>query len=149
MDILDKKLELLKRVVNINKEFYSKEDIMEYYAKSRWAYKLFHSKQGCMHFALTLDDYDGVFAQAHLVNKNIDEHTESILEVGCGNDANLKYLAKLNRDIDFYGIDLSKTEKVKSNNITTMHGDYHKLDMFDDNSMDIIFGVETLSYASD
>ena len=30
-----------------------------------------------------------------------------------------------------------------------MHGDYHKLDMFDDNSMDIIFGVETLSYASD
>ena len=30
-----------------------------------------------------------------------------------------------------------------------MHGDYHKLDMFDGNSMDIIFGVETLSYASD
>ena len=53
------------------------------------------------------------------------------------------------RDKNFYGIDITKSNKVTNLNITTQYGDYHDMSMFEDNSMDIVYAVETMCYATD
>ena len=130
------------------KEF-SKEDIIDYFKKSRLAYKLFQSATGSMHFELDFGDGDKVYSQANLVRAMVRPETRDILEIGSGNDTNLEYLAQVFRDKNFYGIDITKGNKVTNLNITTQYGDYHDMSMFEDNSMDIVYAVETMCYATD
>ena len=74
---------------------------------------------------------------------------ENVLELGCGQGANMAYLAKRHPNVKFMGIDLypSLDKKNQKYDITLIQGDYHDLSMIEDNSIDMIYALETLCYS--
>lgn len=139
------------------KETFSNNDVIQYYKKTKYLlYRLAGSKNGEMHIAIS---DDGI----HKKRKNYQEYHEeklseilkanpqikNVLELGCGQGANMAYLAKRHTDVKFQGIDLypSLTKKNKKFDISIIQGDYHNLSMIKDNSIDMVYAIETLCYS--
>ena len=128
-----------------------------YYKQSQYGYEKVHSEDASMHVALLEGDtYDpsGFYAQPDAVSSVITElGANRVLELGCGQAFNSRYLAKKHPDVEFVGIDLmphhvkKARERAKGlTNITFMQGSYE--DIFADiGTFDVIFAVETLCYA--
>lgn len=162
MYTLDQELER-KRKIAINffgltkrKNSFFNIKIAKYYKNTRWLlFRFFGSKDGFMHIGLNKNNFykknSGyeLFQPAY-VNKFIHMKKNCIvLELGCGQGTNLIYLANKNSTATFWGIDLypcySIAKKFKNVNISS--GDYHDLSKFCDNSIDIIYAIESLCYA--
>jgi ubiquinone/menaquinone biosynthesis C-methylase UbiE len=162
-DILFKKLWFLRGNFNFDflfdKDCFSKSDLRDYYIKNkyllyRWASG---SKDGFMHMGLSDNGKreKGKHYQTYQVEK-IDEiikenNFKNVLELGCGQGANACYLASRNKDVKFFALDLyiNIEKKKRLNNISYLEGDYHDLSQFKDNSMDLIYGIETVCYSTD
>lgn len=140
---------------HINRSF-----ICDYYTKSSFAYKLFHSKEGSVHMALNADgrfDPTGYYEQAAAVGKLIAHKGPAarVLELGCGKGFNTICLANEYSDVQFDAIDITPhfLNKAKRGgrhlpNASFQLGDYHELP-YDDKLFDIVFAVETVCHASD
>jgi arsenite methyltransferase len=156
----------LKKIDALFPEFRSKnsvtiDEIERYYAQSYWGYAVFHSWSGAVHMALSPNgkfsksDY---FRQAEEVGKEIEKLSKSkvlkVLEIGCGRGFNIRYLAQSYEALTFVGIDISKknlaaAERDISNlsNASVLRSDFHTLSGISDESIDLVFAVETLCHA--
>lgn len=145
-------IEELKKYINCDWYFKNDISIQKYYRINKKAYRLFHSKRGFMHMSISFDDKmhkDGELYQPNTVESYITNNTKNILELGCGQGANLSYLAPKHSDIEFTGIDLRPSLNKKLDNVNILKGDYHNLDRIKDNSQDIVYAFETLCYSQD
>lgn len=154
---LDKYLKKVRKVFDIDKlirEDQTTEKINKYYKRSFWAYKLFNSNKGLIHFALSDDYYvkpEDYFELTNIVKNEIRKSaSHKVLELASGRGANSIYLAKNFPKVDFVGIDLgqrSLNKAKKVGNYTHEQGDYHDLSKFKDNSFDLIFVIEALCHS--
>lgn len=150
----------LRNKINIDfifeQDIYSNNDVKRYYKKTKYLLYRLASKEGYMHIGASEDGkcinwnkYQTY--QLDRINELINQtNAKIILELGCGQGANMAYLAKKNKDISLIGIDLypSLDKKNRKYNIKTLEGDYHNLEKIEDNSMDIVYAIETLCYST-
>lgn len=154
---LDKYLEKAGKVFDLDKlinEDQTPEKVNKYYQKSFWAYKLFNSNQGLIHFALSDDYYvksDDYFGLTKIVENEISKiSARKVLELASGKGANSIYLGQKFPEVDFMGIDLGQSSLIdakKVKNYIHEQGDYHDLSKFEDGSFDLIFVIEALCYS--
>lgn len=142
-------LDRLKEFIDCDWFLKNKVDINKYYKINALAYRKIHSKEGFMHMSITTKnkDMNGVLYQPKTVEKFIDKNTTNILELGCGQGANLTYLAKNHKNIKFVGVDLNPSIKKELSNVDLIKTDYNNLIMIPDSSLDIVYAFETLCYA--
>ena len=139
----------------------SKQYTVDYYTKTNFFYRHFHSKKGAMHFPLYWHEGikghdDGLQQQALFVQAQATMLQAShILELGSGQGYNSCLLANWLPNIQFTGIDLTPlhvqqaSEKTATlSNLHFVQGNFEALS-FENNSFDIAFGVETLCHAHD
>ena len=143
-------LDRLKKYIDCKWYIENDVSINQYYKVNKKTYRCFHSKNGFMHMSISFDKKmhtDGELYQPNTVEEYINKNTKSILELGCGQGANLTYLANRHKNIQFAGIDLRPSIDKKLSNVKLIKGDYHFLDNIPDNSQDIVYAFETLCYS--
>lgn len=130
------------------------EDVAKYYRKSDFFYKHVHSGGGSnIHMALSDDGlfHKEDFKKQAMYIANFLKPGARVLEVGAGRLSNSRYLAERFPDVEFVALDIPNRNFLKNKvpkNIQLVEGDYHDLSQFEDESFDIIFGVETICYSS-
>lgn len=128
--------------------------VARYYRKSDFFYNLIHSHGGhYIHMGLS----DGVIfhkedfeKQARFVGTFLSGMSMHVLEVGAGQLANTRLLAKLFPQHQFTALDLPDRNFLKNRvpaNVTLVEGDYNDLSAFQDKPFDVVFGVETVCHA--
>lgn len=137
----------------INKEANSIKSIQKYYRINDIAYHKFHSDQGFMHFRVTKGEKmqdDDILYQTNVISHYIKKNNR-VLELGSGQGANIVYLAEKHPDASFIGIDLypKKLKKTAPKNIQIYQQDYSNLLFIESESIDVIYGIETLVHCSD
>ncbi|TQM93052.1 class I SAM-dependent methyltransferase [Roseinatronobacter monicus] len=133
--------------------------ISPYYIQSELGYNRVHSQKGCMHIALNENgqfDPDGYLTQGREVAAQIQAtRAKKVLELGSGMGFNTLALAPDHPDVHFTGLDLMahhiKTATKNAadlKNVDFQQGSYEAVpeSLF---GVDVIFGIETLCYASD
>ena len=153
--ILKKKIERIESVIDLSKQIdedaNSIQKIKRYYRINNFAYRLFHSKQGFMHFRVTKEDTvkeEDMFYQLDVISKYIKKDN-TILELGPGQGANLIYLAAKHPDANFIGVDLfPDLKKSASKNIKLYEHDYSELPFIESESIDLVYGIETIVHNS-
>jgi arsenite methyltransferase len=142
----------------ILKEF-DADATISYYTQSEWGYQMYHSKEDAIHMALNPDgifDPDGYYAQPRAVGEKISElNAKTVLELGCGKGFNSCFLAEQYPEVQFTGIDLTRShieiarrKADKFPNLSFQEGDFNRLN-FLDQSLDIVFAFECLCHASE
>lgn len=129
------------------------EQIRHYYFINDWAYRHYHSQDGFMHFRVSksgcFTDED-IYYQPDVISKYIKPGSV-VLELGFGQGANLLYLARCHSDSSFIGVDLTPLDKKLKvpSNVTTYTLNYNDLSRFEDNSVDVVYAIETIVHNSD
>ncbi len=149
IDEMSKFLDLKKYVRG---EKNSLKQIRSYYIVNGWAYKHFHSQEGFVHFGISKGDTyspEDLYYMAETVSKYIKKG-DTVMELGFGQAANIMYLAKKHPDVNFVGVDLSPfKEKNPPKNIKTYQQDYSSIPQMPDNSVDVIYAIETIVHNTD
>jgi len=133
--------------------------VVPYYMQSEPGYKRVHSEKGCMHMALNADGVytaDGYFTQIRDVAYQIRQvQAARVLELGSGMGFNMIALAPDHPDVHFTGLDLMdhhvKTARKDAAHLTNARfrqGSYTEIPA-DLQGADVVFGLETLCYATD
>lgn len=133
--------------------------VRPYYIQSEIGYQRVHSRKGCMHVALNEDgqyDPDGYLTQSREVAAQIQATgAKKVLELGSGMGFNTLALAPDHPDVQFTGLDLMahhiKTATKNAaglKNVYFLQGSYDAVpeSLF---GVDVVFGIETLCYATD
>ena len=150
------KVKAMAEIINLNTfiegEKNSLRQIRSYYRINEWAYKRFHSQDGFMHFRISQNglysDKD-VFHQPDSISRFIRKG-DRVVELGFGQGANLLYLAGRHPDAQFFGVDLAPLKKKHiPANVTSFQRDYSDLSVFEDNSVDVMYAIETIVHNSD
>ena len=133
--------------------------IQRYYRVSRHAYTRFHHRGNAIHMGLSDGDAlcdDDFFAQAAFVEVQITPDTSNILELATGRGANALWLARRNPGVQFHGLDLTpaqlayaRRDAANLTNLTLSLGDFHDLQAFAPDSLDLVFVVEALCHSPD
>lgn len=132
--------------------------VTDYYSKSAFYYKKFHSPEGAMHLPISFSNKDShlykLRYQADTVKQIIQENKyTSVLELGCGMGFNSRYLAENLPEVEFEAVDITvqniefaskKAEALK--NVSFRYGDFDNLQI-DPKKYDLIFAVETLCHS--
>ena len=153
---LHSKIDELSKSVNLEKiiegDKNSPDQIRSYYKINDWAYRHFHSHDGFMHFRISqngiLTDED-VYHQPDAVYKYIKKWA-LVVELGYGQGANLIYLARSCPESRFMGFDLQSRKKMMlPANVEVFEQNYSCLSQLADQSVDVVYAVETLVHCSD
>ena len=139
VDAMSKFIDLEKLITG---EKNSLAQIRNYFRVSHWAYKLFHSQDGFMHFRISksgaFTDED-IYHQPDAIADYI-KAGDTVLELGCGQGANLLYLAHGFPESHFVGVDLIPLKKDEMpQNVTIYEQDYSSIPQLADNSVMIIY----------
>ncbi|MBD5098617.1 MAG: methyltransferase domain-containing protein [Clostridiales bacterium] len=135
---------------------YGKDRIVDYYKKSqRLFYRTFASRQGFMHVGLSENgtykkDAGYELYQLQIVQEAITSTAAAdVLEIGCGQCANLSILSSQFPQVQFYGIDLFPNKKNvhKADNVIICQDDYHIISAVKNQSVDTVFAIETTCYS--
>lgn len=133
--------------------------VAPYYVQSESGYKRVHSEKGCMHMALNTDGVytaDGYFTQIRDVADQIRQvQAAQVLELGSGMGFNTIALAQGHGQVAFTGLDLmahhvstARKDAGHMPNASFRQGNYTQIP--DDlRGADVVFGFETLCYATD
>ena len=131
----------------------------KYYKATRVPfYRIFCSKYGFMHIGLSSDgkyikNMKYEFTQAKIISKHLKNiSTGNVLEIGCGQGTNLKYLSEHFPHLKFIGVDLLPGSKLNGKippNVFFVKEDYHKLSSIPNKSIDCIFAIETICYSTE
>ena len=126
--------------------------IRNYFRVSHWAYKVFHSQDGFMHFRISKSGVftnEDIYHQPDTISGYI-KNGDMVLELGCGQGANIMYLAHGFPESRFVGIDLIPLKKNKMpQNVTIYEQDYSSIPQLADNSVDVCYAVETIVHNTD
>ncbi|MBV7380678.1 class I SAM-dependent methyltransferase [Maritimibacter dapengensis] len=132
--------------------------ISGYYKYSKWGYERY-SGGAAMHVALADgDDYkaDGLKMQGRTVVQNAQKiGATRVLELGCGQAFNARFVAGRMPSVEVVGLDLMQHHVVSANERGSNLSNFRAVQgSFTDipkglGKFDVIFGVETLCYASD
>ncbi len=126
--------------------------IRSYYKINHWAYRHFHSQDGFMHFRISMNGCftdEDVYQQPDSVSEFIKDG-DFVLELGCGQGANILYLAHCHPAATFVGFDLHPRKKIDiPQNVTIYEQDYSTLSQIADHSVDVVYAIETLVHCSD
>lgn len=150
------KIDAMSKFLNLKKYIEGDKNTLDmirsYYRINHWAYRHYHSQDGFMHFRISKNGCftdEDVYQQPDSVSELIKDG-DFILELGCGQCANLLYLAHSHPNATFAGVDLCPC-KVKDlpQNTTIYTQDYSSLAQFPDHSVDVVFAFETLVHCSD
>lgn len=158
-DKINQRLSLIKKYYDLDALLAhgtEKQDIAKYYRKSDFFYNHVHSGGGGnIHMAISSDrktfDRADFVRQAEYVAKFIKSGNK-VLEVGAGQLSNTRYLAEHFPDVNFTALDIPNRNFLKNKvpeNVTLIEGDYHNLSNLEDNSYDVVFGIETICYSQD
>lgn len=154
---LKKKLDRIQQFIKIDKiikgEKNSPRAIRKYYKINKPAYKRFHSNRGFMHFRISKGDTireNDVYYQPDTISSYIKSGA-TVVELGPGQGANIFYLSAKHKDATFTGIDLNppKMPKNAPNNLKLIRENYENMDTIDSQSVDVVFGIETVVHCSD
>ncbi|MBR4979624.1 MAG: class I SAM-dependent methyltransferase [Clostridia bacterium] len=155
--VLEKKVKRIESLLDISKiidrEANSAKDIRKYFRVNHLAYKMFHSDMGFMHFRVTKGDKissEDILYQPNVISSYIGKGA-TVVELGPGQGSNSFYLAKKHPDASFIGVDLNppKLKKSDPKNVKFYKHDYSDLSFIESNSVDVVFGIETIVYCSD
>jgi len=127
------------------------KQIKKYYRASSFAYRKIYSKEGFMHMRVSTDGKlkdEDVLYQVNKADEYLNDKTKDVLELGCGQGANISVLAQRHPGIHFKGVDLSPSIQKRYSNVELFKCDYHHLSMFHDNMFDVILAFETLCYST-
>ncbi|WP_235297160.1 class I SAM-dependent methyltransferase [Portibacter marinus] len=139
---------------------FSNDVLDDYYTKSAFFYKKFHSPDGAMHLPIAFSEEathkSKLKYQANAVGQMIKKNGYThVLELGCGMGFNTIHLANQFPTVEFMAIDINDTNltfarsKAKNiNNASFQAGDFNFLEHFE-GRYDLIFAVETLCYSRD
>ena len=155
-DSTENRLAYLKKKINVEEIFKdNSKNLVDFYKKTKYLqYKWFYNKEGFMHMGLSWDNKfnsSDVYSQIYYIaNRFIDNNTKKVLELGSGQSSNLSILNLLNKDIKIYGIDMYPPMGMNNNssNIELITGDYHDLSIFETNSLDVAFSIESVCYST-
>ena len=114
---LHSKVDAMSKFIDLEKlikgEKNSLDQIRNYFRVSHWAYKLFHSQDGFMHFRISksgaFTDED-IYHQPDAIAEYIKDN-DVVLELGCGQGSNIMYLAQGFPKSRFVGVDLIPLRK--------------------------------------
>lgn len=150
-------LEKISRVFDIDQIIQEKKGtkkIKQYYHDTIFSYLFLYSLKGFKHMGISRNgkfNKDDVFEQLKIINAYIEQtNAIKVLELGSGAGSNSAYLAKKNKEVEFYGLDLSTQPFLLHRTISNFHsslGNFHKLNMFPDESFDVVFVIEALCYS--
>lgn len=154
---INQRLSLIKKYYDLDallRHGTEQQDIAKYYRKSDFFYNNVHSGGGGnIHMAISSDqktfDRADFVRQAEYIAKFIKSGNK-VLEVGAGQLSNTRYLAEHLPDVSFTALDIPNRNFLKNKvpeNVTLVEGDYHNLSKLEDNSFDVIFGVETICHS--
>ncbi|NBB98358.1 MAG: methyltransferase domain-containing protein [Alphaproteobacteria bacterium] len=133
--------------------------VAPYYVQSEPGYKRVHSEKGCMHMALNPDGVysaDGYFTQIRDVAYQIRQvQAKRVLELGSGMGFNSITLAPDHATVQFTGLDLmahhvktASKDAAQLPNASFRQGSYADIPA-ELHGADVVFGLETLCYATD
>ncbi|GEM_PF-1296778 len=154
---LHEKIDAMARFLDLDKyikgDKNSLKQIRSYYRINMWAYRRYHSHDGFMHFRISDDGQSFTDKDTYRQPDSISEHIRDghrVLEFGFGQGSNIFYLARRHPKATFYGIDLSPMRKKDiPANVHLYRADYCQLPQFDDNSIDVMYAIETIVHNSD
>lgn len=159
LDLLEKDLEKINKIIDIQKlakENWQTQTIEKYYQKMDFLYRYFHSKEGAMHFPLYLPNGEKHHAEALTVQSNyiIEQakkiNAKKVMELGCGMGYNVRYIAEHLKEVESYGLDLSKKHLLfaekKSKHLSNTHWIEGNLENPLVKDFDILFAVESFCY---
>ena len=130
----------------------SLDQIRSYFKINHWAYKHYHSQDGFMHFRISMNGTftdEDIYHQPDVVAEYIKDG-DFVLELGCGQGANIQYLAQSFQESSFVGVDLIPLKKDKMpQNVTIYEQDYSSIPQLADNSVDVCYAFETIVHNTD
>jgi len=130
----------------------SLDQIRSYFKINHWAYKHYHSQDGFMHFRISMNGTftdEDIYHQPDVVAEYIKDG-DLMLELGCGQGANIQYLAQSFQENSFVGVDLIPLKKDKMpQNVTIYEQDYSSIPQLADNSVDVCYAFETIVHNTD
>ncbi len=130
----------------------SLDQIRSYFKINHWAYKHYHSQDGFMHFRISMNGTftdEDIYHQPDVVAEYIKDG-DLVLELGCGQGANIQYLAHSFQESSFVGVDLIPLKKDKMpQNVTIYEQDYSSIPQLADNSVDVCYAFETIVHNTD
>jgi ubiquinone/menaquinone biosynthesis C-methylase UbiE len=132
-------------------------DIKKYYSLNHLAYKKVHSSEGAVHMAI---NYDGVFNKSgyYTAPDEIGEYIQqysirNVVELGCGKGFNSNYLSSRFPEVQFKGLDITKThlniaKKAIQNktNVEFLYGDFQSIPL-PNQCAELVFELEAVCHA--
>lgn len=156
IDQLHTKIDYMSQFIDLDKfitgDKNSPKKIRSYFKINEWAYKKFHSQDGFMHFRISQNGFfsnQDVYYQPNFISQFITKNAK-VVELGFGQGSNIMYLANRHPDAQFYGCDLRPLKKKNPpQNIRTFQLNYSELPQFEDNSIDVVYAIETIVHNTD
>jgi sterol 24-C-methyltransferase len=153
---LHSKVDAMAKFIDLEKliagEKNSLDQIRSYFKINHWAYKHYHSQDGFMHFRISMNGTftdEDIYHQPDVVAEYIKDG-DLVLELGCGQGANIQYLAQSFQENSFVGVDLIPLKKDKMpQNVTIYEQDYSSIPQLADNSVDVCYAFETIVHNTD
>jgi ubiquinone/menaquinone biosynthesis C-methylase UbiE len=131
-----------------------------YYRLLNDLYRSVYGRELMLHFPFYLQENESfIQRQNNLVDHCLAElgdlTDQVLLEVGCGNGANCKYISIRNEKVDIIGIDLNEENLVIANasmgspRTNFIHDDAQKLAHIEDSSVDVLICIESALHYPD
>jgi cyclopropane fatty-acyl-phospholipid synthase-like methyltransferase len=132
----------------------------KYYRLLNDLYVTVFGKELMLHFPYYMNENESFIQRQynlidHCLSELGDLSGQTLLEVGCGNGANCKYIAEMNDSVEIIGIDLNEDNLVIANqhmgSVRTAfyQDDAQKLDNIKDSSVDILICIESALHYPD
>lgn len=131
-----------------------------YYRLLNDLYRTVYGRELMLHFPFYMQEKESFEQRQNNLVDHCMEHVGDIsnqllLEVGCGNGANCKYISTLNETVNIIGIDLNEenlviaNESMGSPRTQFIHDDAQKLDHIEESSVDVLICIESALHYPD
>ena len=131
-----------------------------YYRLLNDLYRSVYGRELMLHFPYFLQENESFIQRQYNLVDHCLEHLGNLsnkvmLEVGCGNGANCKYISTLNDSVEIIGVDLNEENleianaSMGSPRTRFIHDDAQKLETIDNSSVDVLICIESALHYPD